>query len=452
MKQTLQAFGVQFARIVSARVASHVFRPFVSAGTLEGRSICSWARLRGWSLARVGFGVALLALGCQVYAQTNLTGAYKRAFTIDHTKVSNSDQISFPILISGIFPFLATTANGGQVLNANGYDIIFTSDAAGQNMLSFEIDNYNPTTGAGSFWVGIPTLSHTSDTTIYMFYGIPSITTSQQNPAGVWSNGYLSVYHLGNGTTVGLTDSGSVGYTLAGSGSAVAGRIGGGVGFSGDPGTYLYYDSPVAYPSGASPVSLEAWVQLPPGAPPVTGREFVGYGENSANGSRFGLAEWAQPDANIVGLEFENLGIGGPIWQDNNWHHLVGVYGGGAISTPASMYYLDGVPLSTAASSGITPAITTTELKIGGIPTVTFCCAFNGSVDEVRVSSVARSADWVATEYTNESSPSTFYSVGSQRGGPTGSYGTLACFPSTLDAGSNTTCSVVLAPGATGEV
>jgi hypothetical protein len=36
----------------------------------------------------------------------------------------------------------------------------------------------------------------------------------------------------------------------------------------------------------------------------------------------------------------------------------------------------------------------------------------SGAVDEVRISSAARSADWISTEYNNQSSPSTFYSVG----------------------------------------
>lgn len=35
----------------------------------------------------------------------------------------------------------------------------------------------------------------------------------------------------------------------------------------------------------------------------------------------------------------------------------------------------------------------------------------NGVLDEWRVSNAARSSDWVATEYRNQSTPSTFYSV-----------------------------------------
>jgi len=41
---------------------------------------------------------------------------------------------------------------------------------------------------------------------------------------------------------------------------------------------------------------------------------------------------------------------------------------------------------------------------------------FNGLIDEARISSVARSADWIETEYTNHSSPSNFYSLSSENG------------------------------------
>jgi len=38
---------------------------------------------------------------------------------------------------------------------------------------------------------------------------------------------------------------------------------------------------------------------------------------------------------------------------------------------------------------------------------------FGGTLDEMRISSTALSADWITTEYNNQSSTSTFYSVGS---------------------------------------
>src|SRR5690606_3702156 len=36
---------------------------------------------------------------------------------------------------------------------------------------------------------------------------------------------------------------------------------------------------------------------------------------------------------------------------------------------------------------------------------------FSGKVDEVRVSSVTRSAEWISAEYANQSSPDTFYTI-----------------------------------------
>jgi hypothetical protein len=40
---------------------------------------------------------------------------------------------------------------------------------------------------------------------------------------------------------------------------------------------------------------------------------------------------------------------------------------------------------------------------------------FAGSIDEVRVSSIVRSANWVTTEFKNQSNPSAFYSIGAQQ-------------------------------------
>ena len=109
---------------------------------------------------------------------------------IDHTKVPNTDQINFPLLFNTTDPSLATTANGGHVQNLNGYDIFFSTDPTGQTKLDYEMEQYNPVTGQVIAWIRIPTLSHTTDTVVYMFYGNSAITTSQRNPTGVWDASY----------------------------------------------------------------------------------------------------------------------------------------------------------------------------------------------------------------------------------------------------------------------
>lgn len=72
---------------------------------------------------------------------------FVRTIVIDHTKVPNSNQTDFPFLFNATDPLFATTANGGHVTDANGDDIIFTSDPAGQNQLAYELEKYDPAKG-----------------------------------------------------------------------------------------------------------------------------------------------------------------------------------------------------------------------------------------------------------------------------------------------------------------
>ena len=89
--------------------------------------------------------------------------SYVRTIVIDHTKVPNTDQVNFPFLFSTTDPTLATTANGGHVSNANGYDIIFSTDPTGVTKLDHELEQYNPVTGQVVAWIRLPSLSHTAD-------------------------------------------------------------------------------------------------------------------------------------------------------------------------------------------------------------------------------------------------------------------------------------------------
>ena len=43
-------------------------------------------------------------------------------------------------------------------------------------------------------------------------------------------------------------------------------------------------------------------------------------------------------------------------------------------------------------------------------------CALNGTLDEIRLATVERSAGWIATEHANQSAPQTFYAVGPEQG------------------------------------
>jgi hypothetical protein len=140
-----------------------------------------------------------------------------------------------------------------RILNPNGYDIFFSTDPNGLTKLDHEMEEYNPVTGQVVAWVRIPTLSHTTDTVLYLFYGNPNITSSQQNPGGVWNSNYQAVYHLANvangvaNDSTNLADNG----TLT-SVAAASGEIDGAGSFNG---TSSYVQIPGAdfpsYPTGA---------------------------------------------------------------------------------------------------------------------------------------------------------------------------------------------------------
>jgi hypothetical protein len=140
--------------------------------------------------------------------------AYKKAIVIPHAKVSGgSDLPDFPFLVSINSADLATVAYGGLVQGTRGADLLFV-DSTETRELAYEVENYDPATGALLCWVRIPRLSVSADTTIYLYFGNPTIIAPLSNPIGTWDAYYTSVWHLGNGTTVNAYDSttNNVGY------------------------------------------------------------------------------------------------------------------------------------------------------------------------------------------------------------------------------------------------
>src|SRR3990167_2791470 len=128
---------------------------------------------------------------------------YSATITIDHTKVPNTDQTNFPVLVSGTYdgtggePDLRTTGNGGKVTDTGGDDIVFTSDSACATLLDWEVETYTAASGVVNYWVEVPTVATASDTVFYMCYGNASITSDQSDPTGTWDTNFKGVWHLG---------------------------------------------------------------------------------------------------------------------------------------------------------------------------------------------------------------------------------------------------------------
>jgi hypothetical protein len=332
--------------------------------------------------------------------------SYFRAITIDHTKVPNTDQANFPVLISGSYPYLATTANGGNVTNANGYDIIFSPDAAGTSILDFEQESYNPTTGAINYWVRVPTVSHSTDTIIYIFYGNSAVSMDQSNKGGVWDSNYALVSHLSdNAANMVVADSTSNANNLnnrvSTSNKTATGEISNGLTYDGSS-DYSSVANNSSVDIQGSAITLEVWAK--PTNSTAASSERLIVKEVSGNADpyvRYGLFRASSGSSQITffittGGPGSYTSASGGSTSAGSWTHAVGVYNGTTMTL-----YVNGSSVATASKTG-SIASSSTPLVFGADTEIS-SEYFNGVLDEARISNSARSADWIAAEYNNQS-------------------------------------------------
>lgn len=326
--------------------------------------------------------------------------SFYRAITIDHTKVQNSNQSDFPVLISGTYSFLKTVPNGGDVQNGSGYDIAFFSDNGLTTQLKHETEYHNAITGVVVYWVKVPTVSYTSDTVIYIAYGDAGISTDQSDKNNVWDSNYEAVFHLGNGTTLGATDSTSNANngTISGP-TAATGKIDGGANFVASNFADKITGTGIAIASTAFTVSM--WIKsvTSSGGQPMSigsngnTREALHLRKIDDTTFRFGMyADDLDGTLSNIGGTWTYLAfrLDGSyrqsIWQDS----------GEVANRTAGGYFVG----DTVWSIG-------QWMQFGGSE------YWDGDIDEVRVSTTHRSDDWLGTEYNSQNDPATFYSMGS---------------------------------------
>jgi hypothetical protein len=117
--------------------------------------------------------------------------------------------------------------------------------------------------------------------------------------------------------------------------------------------------------------------------------------------------------ASETGVSYEFLDSGDTV-SLNTWHHVTLVRSGGQVT-----FYIDGVQDSGWKAMTKTPTISNTTAKIGahGDLSGNF---FDGFMDEVRISNISRSTDWLAAEHANQLNPGTFFTLGSEQAEPAG--------------------------------
>lgn len=361
---------------------------------------------------------------------------YRKSITIDSTKVSGT-QTNFPVLVSFTDPDLRTTANGGKVENASGYDIIFRA-LDGFTPLDFEVESYTATTGQLVAWVRMPTLSGSANTSFYMYYGSSAVTASQENPNAVWLDDYRAVYHENqtpgvssqlNSTPYGVTLSN---LNMQGAASLVDAKIGKGINFDG---TNDYQESSGNFMNpGNTDWTIEVWARSLRNA----GSNEIIVQTEDGSGTGRSLIYKNNPNYHIDSYHNGTAYDSTQTMSVGPWYHIVLVHNNSANQL---RWYINGALKTTnngvAVESNNPSSWLFGRTKASNAPNLNY---FRGILDEIRLSLFQRSANWIATEYRNQDSPSTFYTVGTEEnvsGAQTFYLGAIADYA--LDAGSDIT-------------
>lgn len=323
--------------------------------------------------------------------------------------ISLADTADWYLVVS----FSGTAANGGGDIR------IFESD--GVTELAREVVSYDSSTGVGEVWFKIPFLSSSTDNVFQIHVdGVSAdyAVTATYGRNAVWSD-YVGVWHLQENFPGTAVDSTGNGYDMdqdqgtPGDSTSMLGK-----GMAVGANEHIYRDF-IPELNGIGTFTVSGWLKL-------TGtfnNERAIFGNRTTSGSPDrGFTLYA--DYNIGGnsntVLLSNGGASSAIAPSNSivvgQEHLIhGTFEGG--SATGQKIYVDGSLEATADASGLSSTLNNnSQTSIGGLRT-NARDVVPADLDEVRITTVLRSADWISTEHANQNSPSTFYTVTAAGGG-----------------------------------
>jgi hypothetical protein len=346
--------------------------------------------------------------------------------------LDTADLSNFPVLIS------ITDTDLRDKARSDGNDIVFRWDdgtCGGEPCkgLYHEIEEWNSSTGELVAWVRIPTLSSSSDTSIYMYYGNPNVSVASESPAGVWDLNYAAVWHLAEDPSISTdgdcgggtkevcdstsNDNDGETYGLMISANLIAdGQIGNALDLDGTE-DYIEWPLGNGLDITGNTLTLSGWARTPVG----------GVDDDEALINKIGAAQYpymlGMEDSVDPTFDLTNARVydGATLARINAtavprgaWVYLVLRYDGQNVFS-----YVNGVQEGTpvALSGNITPG---TAVYSGRRSDTR---RYEGDMDELRVSAGDLTQCWIETEYANQSDPGDigspgFYTIGSEEGGP----------------------------------
>ena len=346
---------------------------------------------------------------------------HRVSITIDKDDI-DADLTDWTLVFDQSFDSVLTSVDGpldadGQRPSINGGgDIRFSSDAAGANRLACDIrtwaTNNTPGSATCEIAVKIGSVSSSTDTTIYMWWGKsgetqPGVSTTY-GQYNAYDSGFIGVWSLSEDPGPGgagdmkdrtsnqLNGTAHSGFTDA---DSVDAKVGKGVRFQAGNDIITVPDSALLDPGGEVTVSCCVnHASIVPGVGLVihddTNYKYLLY---STTGGVYFYIRTASGVSNT-----SPRGV-----ATSTWYHLCGTFDR-SLSSERLKLYVNGSQERSA--TGYDQDI------LGGDEGLHFgewSGHLNGTLDEVRVSSVARSAAWIEANYHNQFNTSGFLTWGS---------------------------------------
>jgi hypothetical protein len=301
--------------------------------------------------------------------------------------------------------------NGGRitygVTQSGGEDVVFLD--SDRTPLSHEVEMWNES-GESLLWVKVPRIDGGSNSDfIWMYYGNGSVSDSQ-DMEGVWDDNYMVVWHMHDQPLGGADDisdsSGNLVLPDTGtgtsqgmvSGNRTAGTVGYGLSFSGSNQAIVPNSpNPGFFHNAISTKMVTVW--LKPDDTSATQTIFEEGG--STNGFYVGIdPDGANPDKVRIVAQNSNsiVEVNSDALDTLSYHYVVGAFSSGNLTLHVDNVFTDTVATGYASIGshsgepgvGFSPDSDAAETS-GGY--------FEGVIDELRISSIVRSADWISAQY-----------------------------------------------------
>lgn len=321
---------------------------------------------------------------------------YARKFSVSFPGVPQGAVLTnFPVLVK----LSASSPSGfryADCAKANGADLRFADENG--NALDSEVEAWNPD-GESLVWVKVPTL--TSSTKITGYYGWAEAPAADDS--AVWSDGFLAVWHL-DGASDSTTQSDSTParrslalLDAAGVRPGVDGVAGKAAMFNvsdNHKGVYSYDNSDGAL-AGLTNMTVEVWTKTT-GAPSYNGYLFFCERDGATAYMVYQKKDTAKLTCDYY---YDKDGTATYFWGDsteideNDWDHVAFRYDG---SNGRTSVVLNGVAKTPKTPGCYGLMAGTGKFFLGNRANSWASNAFPGSIDEVRISNVARSDAWLA--------------------------------------------------------